>query len=320
MVLRRRKRTTLRIWTRIIFVFFMGALVAVAVAVHQLDVNSLKPNIVRALENSTGLPVEIAGDMSWKLSLRPIIKIKDIRVKGKSWAKHKYAVSIPEMLVQINLVSLLRNSPTIQSVKLVRPTVNIEENSKGDLSVEIRRRREIRIPEALVETEFPIDLDFGIGSLELDRPQIFFISKDAVESWMPDRIKLSLQGKTGAMDFAGSIAKGAARYPFSVSFSKFDGVRKAYPIRLAIAGDVIPMTVDLSLDADKIPTDVALKGRILDLPLFGKSIGFDLPRTARANIVLEAGLRKKSLSVKKLRLQSDKSEVSISGQYGFAGK
>jgi hypothetical protein len=53
----------------------------------------------------------------------------------------------------------------------------------------------------------------------------------------------------------------------------------------------------------------------LDLPLFGKSVGIELPKVARANVSLEAAIRKRNINIKKLRVWSKKSEVTVTAKY-----
>ena len=74
---------------RIIAVFFMGLVVAVIVALHNMNLESLRGNILSMLRDSTNLPIEIDGDMSWKFSLRPHIELNDIRIPNADWAKQK---------------------------------------------------------------------------------------------------------------------------------------------------------------------------------------------------------------------------------------
>ena len=72
-----------------VFLFFAVSVVAIVVALSKIDINSLRGNILDVLRNSTGLPVEISGDVSWKLSLRPRVTIHQITVPNYEGAKHK---------------------------------------------------------------------------------------------------------------------------------------------------------------------------------------------------------------------------------------
>lgn len=319
-ILRRRKRKTLVHLFRIIFMFFAGLFVAAVISLAQLDINTLKESIVATLKNSTGLPVEIKGALSWKLSLQPMIMIKDVRIKNAPWANHKYAFQMPEMLVQINLVSLLRRAPTIQMVRMIRPVANIERNAKGKLSIELPERT-VTIPQVMPKNDFPFDLDFGIGSLELVGPQIFLIDDDSVASWTPDRVKISLSQKDDTLDFTGFLLEKGGNYPFILSFAKYNEKKGTYSVRLAVAGDVIPMSADVVLNgATKMPVDLTMNGFVENMPVFGNSIGLNLPQTARAGISLSASLRKKNVVVKKFLIKTNESDILISGIYDFSSK
>jgi hypothetical protein len=299
--------------------FFAGLAVAAVIALAQLDVNTLKSDLVRTLDSRVGVPIEINGEMSRKLSLRPELVIKDVRILNAKWAKHKYAVQIPEMRVQINLISLLRDSPTIQSVKMIRPVVNIEENKKGESSLKIARK--INVPQAIKKSEFAFDLDFGVGSFELEQPQIFFITPELVESFTPDKVKVALQEKGDTFEYSGYIADWDGYYPFIVSFSKYDGARGVYPMRLTVAGNVIPLVADIALDGKtKAPVEVSAKGVVDELPTIGKSFGLGLPKIARAEFALNASIGKKSVNLKKFSVKSRGGDMLISGKYDFSAK
>lgn len=318
-MLRRRKKKSLIHLARIIMMFFAGLAVAAIVALSQLDVNTLKSELVQTLESMVGLHIEINGKISRKLSLRPQIIIKDVRIKNAPWARHKYAVQIPEMRVQINLISLLRDSPTIQSVKMIRPVVNIEENEKGELSLSMRR--EIRIPRAIKKSDFAFDFDFGVGSVELEHPEIFFIAPESIESFTPDSIKIALQERDETLGYSGHLIDRDGSYPFILSFSKYDAARDVYPVNLTVAGNVIPLVADIALDGKtRAPVDISAKGAVNRLPPIGESFGLDFPEIARSEFVLQASMGKKSVNLKKLSIKSKGGDVLISGKYDLSRK
>jgi uncharacterized protein involved in outer membrane biogenesis len=321
MMLQRRRRKTFIHLARIIFVFFAGLAVAAGIALSQLDVNSLKSDVAAVLESAAGMPVEINGELSWKLSLRPEIRIVDVRIKNKPWAGHKYALAVPEMLVQLNLISILRGSPAIQSIKMLRPVANIEENGKGELSVDLRQApREIKIPQAIRKSEYPFELDIGVGSIELEKPEFFFIAPSGVRTFAPDSLKISMHEKNGSMDFTGVVAESGAKYPFTLSFLKYDRSAEVYPVRVAIAGNVFPLAASVHLDSNKMPASLTLEGRIENLPALGESFGIFLPKIAPSNVNISASFGKKHIAVKKFSAKSKQSDFNISGKYDFAGE
>ena len=90
MARRKKKSTFLRLF-RLIGLFFGGMVVAVFVALSQVNLETLRGNILGILQGATGLPVEIDGAVSWKFSLRPQIELNNVRVKNADWATNKYA-------------------------------------------------------------------------------------------------------------------------------------------------------------------------------------------------------------------------------------
>ena len=78
------------IWLlRIIALFFMGLIVALGIALHEINLETLRGNILSVLRDTTNLPVEIDGHISWKFSLRPEIELNSVRVANADWAKEK---------------------------------------------------------------------------------------------------------------------------------------------------------------------------------------------------------------------------------------
>ena len=59
-------------------------------------------------------------------------ELNDVRVANADWAKNKYAYSADKIDVRLNLISLFRDKPTIQNVKLYNVKVNIEQNADYD--------------------------------------------------------------------------------------------------------------------------------------------------------------------------------------------
>ena len=74
---------------RIIALFFMGLIVACIIALQQMNLETLRGNILSVLRDATNMPVEIDGKISWKFSLRPQIELNSVRIPNAEWAKNK---------------------------------------------------------------------------------------------------------------------------------------------------------------------------------------------------------------------------------------
>ena len=71
---------------RILGLFVVGLVVAIVVALSQINLESLRGNLLSILRDATGMPVEIDGAVSWKFSLRPHVELNQVRIANESWA------------------------------------------------------------------------------------------------------------------------------------------------------------------------------------------------------------------------------------------
>ncbi|MBO7645253.1 MAG: AsmA family protein [Alphaproteobacteria bacterium] len=124
------------IWLlRIIALFFMGLGVTIIVALHQMNLETLRGNILNGLRDATNMPIEIDGDISWKFSLRPEIELNNVRIPNADWAKNKNLFVADKIDVRLDLFSLFRKKPVIRYIKIVDAKINLEKNAKGKNSV-----------------------------------------------------------------------------------------------------------------------------------------------------------------------------------------
>ena len=120
---------------RVLGLFLGGMAAAVVIALSQIDLDSLRGNVVSVLRDATGLPIEIDGAVAWKFSLRPQVELNDVRIKNSDWATHADAFTAKKIDVTLNLVSLFRDRPTIQRVVIYDAVTCIEKNADGDYSI-----------------------------------------------------------------------------------------------------------------------------------------------------------------------------------------
>ena len=68
---------------RICGLFIAGLVVAVVVALSQIDLESVRGSVVGILRDSTGMDVEIDGAVSWRFSLHPHVELNKVRGKDR---------------------------------------------------------------------------------------------------------------------------------------------------------------------------------------------------------------------------------------------
>ena len=51
-------------------IIVVGLVVALVVALSQINLETLRNSVISVLQDSTGLPVHVDGDVAWRLSLQ----------------------------------------------------------------------------------------------------------------------------------------------------------------------------------------------------------------------------------------------------------
>lgn len=309
-------------WLRMVSLFFLGLIVAVIIALSQVSLESLRGHVLGALRTATGYPVQIDGVVSWKFSLRPRIELNQVRIANASWAKEKFGFSAERMDVTLDLVSLLRNRPTIRSVSLYDTTVKIEKNDKGEYSVQ---QLEKPVVTETVETNktnktpelFPIkDVPFGkieIENLSFDDGEYkFFISGAQLRY-------IHLKKKR---EFHGWIKPHDEIYPFIIVFSEYNDERKVYPVKIALSTGGNALIANIALEeTSKIPIDFVVKGDIVDVRPVKDLLNIDLTNLPRVSVNIAGGLRdENTLVLRKSTLSFRGTDFTFSGTYDWGGK
>ena len=225
---------------RVLTLFVMGMVVAVIIALSQINLETLRGNVLVVLRDATGLPIEIDGAVAWSFSLRPQIELNKVRVPNADWAKNKNALTAEKIDVTLDLISLFQDRPTIKSIKIYDAVVRIEQNEQGELSIAPDVNTDAVISsDAMADSgpdEFPF-VDPGLGGLEVDGLDVDIVgAKYSVPSF---QIRYIPHNDT--REYSGWIKSDTAVYPFIISFSQYNAERKVYPMRIAFAtgGDAL---------------------------------------------------------------------------------
>lgn len=305
----RKKKKIFFTISRVIVLFVMGLVVAFVIALSQIDLESLRGDVLGILRDSTGLPVEIDGKVSWKLSLRPQIELHQVRVPNADWAKHKNAFSAEKIDVTLNLLSLFRDRPTIQNVKIYDATVCLEQNDKGEFSLKTDRKTSETATESAGPTDYPFE-DFGLGGVEVKNIEIDAFGHNYYLSGL--QVRYSLQDDT--REYSGWIKPNKDPLPFIVSFSKYNADRKVYPVKIAFStgGDALIANVALE-GTSKAPIDFIIKGDIPDIEYVGKIFDLNFVQMPKMKLNVAGGFDRNKLSFRK-------SSVTIRGtNFDFSG-
>ena len=288
---------------RIIGLFVMGLIIALFVALSQVKLETLRGDVLSILRDATGLPVEIDGAVSWKFSLRPRIELNQVRVLNASWAKEKYAFSAEKIDVRLNLLSLFRDRPTIQNVRIHDAVLNIEKNSDGAYSIEPFKKSDdadlatdtenTDAVNTVVQPEYPFE-DPGLGGVQV---------RNLVANVFGDTYKIvgfsvRYVPKDEEREYAGWIKSDQDVFPFIVSYSRYNAERKIYPVRIALATGGDALIANIALEGtSRAPIDFKIKGDIPDIASFGRLFNLDLAYMPAITVNMAGGVDRKKLTL-----------------------
>lgn len=303
---------------RILTIFVMGLFIAIIIALSQINLETLRGDVLNILRDSTGLPVEIDGSVSWKLSLRPQIELNKVRVPNADWAKHKYAFSAEKIDVTLDLISLFRDMPTIQNVKVYDATICVEKNENGDFSITPKPKDKVDTDSDTqqVQSDYPF-IDPGLGGVEVQNLDVDILG-----------VMYSLNGfqiryipRSDTREYSGWVKSKSDVFPFILSFSKYNAERKVYPLRLAFAtgGDALIANVALE-GKSKAPIDFIIKGDIPDIKEVGKVFDLNLISMPMMSVNISGGYDWQKLTLRNSSIKVRGNTLGFSGVIDWSGK
>lgn len=302
---------------RVLVLFVMGLVVAVVVALSQINLESLRSSVLTVLQDATGLPVEIDGAVSWKLSLRPQIELNRVRVPNADWAHHENAFSAEKIDVTLDLISLFRDRPTIQNIKIYDANICVEQNTGGEFSV-VPNIGDVAT-DAGKSVDVPADFPFaasGLGGLEIQNLSADFLGTQ----YDIDGVQIRYMPREDTLEYSGWLRNDGDVFPFIVSFSKYNAERKVYPVRIAFAtgGDALIANVALE-GTSKAPIDFIIKGDIPDVVALGNMFNLDLQPMPTMSVNIAGGYDWQKLTLRNSSLTVRGNTLAFSGVVDWSG-
>lgn len=293
-----------------------GLVVAFVVTLTQIDFEKLRGNVVAVLQDSTGLPIEVEGAVSWKLSLRPEIELNQVRVANQPWAKSKYGFEADKIDVRLNLISLFRDRPTIQNVIVYNAKVNLEKRSDGKLSIS-----PFETPQKSTEQTgnsapdvYPFK-DAGLGGLEIKNLNANIFG----QKYSMAGFNIRLMHKHEVREYTGWIKLDDDVRPFIVSLSPYNAERRVYPMKIAIStgGDALIASIALE-GSSKMPIDFIVKGDIPQPDLVARFFNLGIEGIPKVKMNIAGGMDRGRILLRKSSVMFGKTEFDLSGSYDWA--
>ena len=315
---RKKKKNYFLVVLRFLGLFIGGLTVAVFVALNSVNLETLRGRIVSVMRDATGLPIEIDGAVSWKFSLRPQIELMDLRVPNADWAREKNGITAKKIDVTLDLISLLRNRPTIQNVRVYDTNIELEENENGDLSIVPESDDEEVVDDTDTESKKTSKYPFpevGLGGIEVYNLRANLVG----EKYNISDLNMRYMLRHGKREYSGWLKNGTKIFPFVVSFSEYNSERRVYPLSIAFTTGGTPLIANVALEGtSKLPIDFIIKGDVPDFAEFGKALGrkwIDLPPMA---VNVSGGVGNKKITLRKSSVAVRGVNFDISGEYSWA--
>lgn len=309
-----KKKNSLFMILRIVGLFFMGLVVAVFVALSQVNLETLRGNVLSVLRDATGLPVEIEGAVSWRFSLRPRIELNQVRIPNAEWAHEKYAFSAKKIDVRLNLLSLFRDRPTIQNVRIHNAVVNLEKNPDGVYSVQLLQKTPVT--DTGGQPEFPFK-DPGLGGVQVRN----LVANVFGKSYKVAGFSVRYVPKDDSREYTGWVKSDTDVFPFIVSYSKYNSERKIYPVQIALATGGDALIANIALEGtSRAPIDFKIKGDIPDIASFGRLFNLDLAYMPAIKVNIAGGVDRKKLTLRKSSVAVRGTNLNISGVMDWSGR
>jgi AsmA family protein len=120
----------------------LAALVlAIALFLVFFDWNSLRPMLAHMIQERTGRPTTINGDLRVHLfSWNPRIEVGRLTLGNPPWAVHREMFAADRLTLSVSLGRLLRGQLVLPEVSVIRPSVDLERDAEGRASWEFGTR------------------------------------------------------------------------------------------------------------------------------------------------------------------------------------
>ncbi len=302
---------------RVIGLFIMGMVVAIVVALSQVNLETLRGSILSIMQNTTGMPVEINGEVSWKFSLRPQIEFHQVRIPNAEWAKHEYAFSAEKVSVNVNLISLLRGRVAIQNVRIDDATLCVEQNADGMYSINqisTYAKNAVDTSGAGVQNVAPSKYlfpDLSLGGIEVRNMVAHILDS----SYSLTGINVRQIPRAGEREYSGWIKPREKVYPFILSFSEYNSERKIYPVRIAFAnGGDDALIANIALEGtSKMPIDFIVRGDVPDVTAVEQIFNLNLKHVPAMKVNIAGGFDNNKITLRKSTITSGDNKMTLSG-------
>jgi AsmA family protein len=109
----------------------LAAVLLIAAGIALFQWNWLRGPIGSAVQQKTGRPFVIAGDLDVGLFRGPLIRMQDVRFDNPAWAEGPHLITAREAEFTIDFAALLEGRLVFPYVRLSEPEVSLQRSADG---------------------------------------------------------------------------------------------------------------------------------------------------------------------------------------------
>ena len=277
-----------------LFLTFMGLIVAFIITLQQMNLESLRGNILPMLRDATNMNVEIDGNITWKFSLRPEIELNSVRIPNAEWAKEKNLFYAKKIGVRMDLFSLFKKRPVIRNIKVYDAKINLEKNDKNEDSIVFNEKSQTPTnapdTEKIEKEKYPVK-PLPFGGFEIQNIVVNAYDK----KYVLNSFGIHNYMRNENVEYSGWVKPYDNNFPFVIKFSEYNSERKIYPMQIAFATGGQALIADIALEGtSRIPIDFVVRGEIPNIKASGDWFNIniiDLP-VIKVNIAVVLVIKK----------------------------
>jgi len=199
-----------------IFVLVLAA--AILVIPSFIDWSGHRAEIAKKIKEATGRELIIGGDIAFTVIPSPVLKIGDIHLANATNASSTDMIAVEQLDVRVSLLPLLAGNIHVQSIRLIRPVIQLEvlENGKGNWLFatdntnvgDIETTKQSNDP-AFIEndTSNSSSLPIQIDNLIIEQGQLVYLDKanDIREDVRDINSRFAIAGLNGPFEAEGTM-------------------------------------------------------------------------------------------------------------------
>ncbi len=166
----------IKFFLRLAMVTFIAGVLSIVIIISNTDPNKYKENISTSIEKLTGANVKINGNLKWRIfSFEPAIKIEELSIENKPWAKSKDFFTAKNITATVSLKHLLKREISLDKLIINDPKIYLEVSKNGIKNWTTANEKKDKIKnDNISNLNKNEDFQIDIQSINITNAEIFY--------------------------------------------------------------------------------------------------------------------------------------------------